>query len=182
MMNWWLAGGALFFVLLGLILARLSLRNAQTTGLPAAHVKVVYNDTGEREEVDEPLFSKRYGLTGKPDYVLRTRAGIVPVELKPLRNADQPYESDIMQLAAYCLLLEDVWDTSPSHGLLRYRTHTFKIEWTDELRDALLDILDEMRELYKFPAHEGGDLPEPNHDMTARCRACGFHYVCYPDV
>ncbi len=160
-------------------LARQSWRGQKETGLPVAQVSVVYDDSGAEEEVAEPLFSARYGLTGKPDYVLQTRDGPVPVELKPLRRAVQPYESDILQLAAYCLLLEDVWETPPLYGLLRYRDRTFRIEWSDQLRDSLLDTLDEMRELLDFEAYEGGSLPAPQHDMSVRCDACGFRYICF---
>ena len=162
-------------------LASLSRRNAAQTGLPVAQVSVVYSDSGAWEAVAEPLFARRFGLTGKPDYVLQTRDGLVPIELKPLRQADQPYESDIMQLASYCLLLEEDWDESPPYGLLRYRDRSFRIEWTDELREELLATLDEMRELNSFEAYRGGPLPTPQHDMTGRCQSCGFHYICWPD-
>lgn len=164
---------------LAIWLTRHSLHNAQATGLPGAQVAIVYNDSGAKEEVEEPLFSAHYGLTGKPDYVLRTRRGLVPVELKPLRQAAQPYESDILQLAAYCLLLEDVWQQTPPYALLRYRDKTFRIEWNATLRQTLLETLAEMRELDAFPAYEDGPMPEPQHDMTSRCRSCGFRYICW---
>lgn len=179
-MNGWL----LLLVGLGLlagavVLARRSWLGQKASGLPA-RVSVVYSDSGAWERLAEPLFSPTYGLTGKPDYVLQTKKGPVPVELKPTRQADQPYESDVLQLAAYCLLLEEAWEEQPPYGLLRYQEKTFRIEWTAELRQELLDVMDEMRELYVFPARKGGPLPEPQHDMTVRCHGCGFRYVCFP--
>lgn len=170
-----------FLILAGAIfLAHRSWLAQQATGLPLAQVSVIYSDSGAWEEVAEPLFSATYGLTGKPDYVLDTKKGLVPVELKPSRVAEQPYESDIMQLAAYCLLLEDDWQETPPYGLLRYRDKTFRVEWTAELRQELLDLLDEMRELNAVPAAKGAPLPEPQHDMTVRCHSCGFRYICFP--
>ncbi|OJV94688.1 MAG: hypothetical protein BGO39_23500 [Chloroflexi bacterium 54-19] len=185
-MSGWPLGGLLLLagliILAGAVwLARRSWLGQQASGLPAK-VSVVYSDSGAWEKVAEPLFSATYGLTGKPDYVLQTKKGLVPVELKPTRQAAQPYESDIMQLAAYCLLLEDAWQEQPPYGLLRYQEKTFRIDWTAELRQDLLDLLDEMRELYTFPAYKGGPLPDPHHDMTVRCHGCGFRYVCFPDA
>jgi CRISPR-associated exonuclease Cas4 len=178
----WLLLVAGIIILVGAVfLARRSWLAQKATGLPLAQVSVIYSDSGAWEKVAEPLFSETYGLTGKPDYVLETKKGLVPVELKPSRQADQPYESDVMQLAAYCLLLEEDWQEHPPYGLLRYREKTFRVEWTAELRQTLLDLLDEMRELHAVPAFKGGPLPEPQHDMTVRCHSCGFHYICFPD-
>ncbi len=173
-----LAGLALLVV--AALVARAAFHNQRETGLPASY-KVVYSDSGAWEKVAEPLFSSTYGLTGKPDYIVRSGRQLVPVELKPLRQAEQPYESDIMQLAAYCLLLEDVWNKPPPYGLLRYKDQTFKIEWSEQLRAALLMTLDDMRVLARFPARQGELMPQPNHDMTARCRSCGFQYICFPE-
>ena len=171
------AGLLLLAIALGL--SRLSWRGQQASGLPLSNLEVVYSDSGAWEEVTEPLFSARYRLTGKPDYVMRGREGMIPVEVKPLRQAEQPYESDVMQLAAYCLLLEEAWDETPPYGLLRYKEKTFRLAWTDELRDRLLDLLEEMHELSTFPAYQDGPLPDPQHDMTVRCHNCGFRYICW---
>lgn len=180
-MNPWLLLLAGLLILAGAIfLARRSWLAQKATGLPLAQVSVIYSDSGAWEKVAEPLFSATYGLTGKPDYVLETKKGLVPVELKPSRLADQPYESDIMQLAAYCLLLEEAWQARPPYGLLRYREKTFRVEWTAGLRQTLLDLLAEMREVQAVPAFKGGPLPEPQHNMTVRCHSCGFHYICFP--
>ncbi len=176
--GWLLAG--IIVLLAALWLASRAGRTAQSTGLPVMQGKVVYSDSGAWQKVAEPLFSATYGLSGKPDYVLQTPAGLVPIELKPLRRSDKPYESDIMQLAAYCLLLEEAWQESPPYGLLRYQDKTFRIEWDDRLRQNLLATLDEMRDLATFEAYKGGPLPEPQHDMTSRCRTCGFRYLCWP--
>lgn len=178
-MVWLLSGGALLLVLMGLALVRRAGRDEKTAGL--GRVRVVYSDTGGWVKVPEPLYSERYGLTGRPDYIVQTREGLAVVEVKPLRHSDEPYESDLMQLAAYCLLLEEDWDEQPAYGLLRYANQTFRLEWTHELRDELLDLLDEMRELQSQKAVLGETMPTPQHDMTVRCRSCGFHYICWPD-
>ena len=60
----------------------------------------------------------KHGLAGKPDYLVRQDGGIVPVEVKtgPERRV---YRSDILQLAAYCLLTEENYADFGGYGILR---------------------------------------------------------------
>jgi CRISPR-associated exonuclease Cas4 len=172
---------ALILVIIGLWLGRSSQRTATETGISLKGVTVLHSDTGGGEELTAPLRSETYKLIGKPDYILETKQGIIPVELKPTRQAKQPYESDLMQLAAYCLLVEDCLEHRPPYGLLRYADISFKVTWDEELKQQLLAILDEMRDLANYPAYKGQTMPEPQHDMTVRCTNCAFHYVCWQD-
>ena len=77
-MNGWLLLLAGLVILAAVWLARRSWLGQQASGLPAK-VSVVYSDSGAWEQVAEPLFSPTYGLTGKPDYVLQTKKGLVPL-------------------------------------------------------------------------------------------------------
>lgn len=164
-----LSGLLLYFALW---LARRAGQNQQRSGLPDG--KLVYADTGRWSEVAKPYFSQRYRLTGKPDYLVETDEGLVPVEVK--RSAAPPggraYDSHVMQLAAYCLLVEEAHDQTPPCGYIRYADATVQIDWTDELRDLLLETLVDMR----------NDLTQRDvvrsHDDAARCRACGVRHGC----
>lgn len=158
----------LVIVAVGLFLLALRLRRA--TGIPWARVRS--SDTAGWRQAEQPLLSRRYGLVGKPDYLLDTRAGIVPVEVKPGRRASQPYESDLMQLAAYCLLVEETTGCAPQYGLLRYATETFRLPYTAAVRAALLDTLDELRQ------DRAAEDVERSHQHAARCLACGFNATC----
>src|SRR5437763_5436760 len=80
--------------------------------------QVVYSDTGASKLPAKALYAPRYGLTGKPDYVLSTPQGLVPVEVKPTRTDPEPQESHLLQVLAYCLLLEDTEGKPPPYGLL----------------------------------------------------------------
>ena len=160
---------ALLALALGLLLLFLASRLRSRTGLPWR--TVAYQDTGGRRP-ERPLISRRYGLVGQPDYLLEERGLLIPVEVKPGRGARSPYESDIMQLAAYCLLVEDQLGRAPTHGLLRYKHDTFQIDWTPELREELLAILEELR------ADMGPDEVERSHDEPRRCAGCGFSDRC----
>lgn len=140
------------------------------SGLPL-NARVVYSDTGEWKRVEKPLFSRRYLLTGKPDYLVETEGTPIPIEVKPNRSANEPHESDTMQLAAYGLLVEETYG-APPYGLLKYRDKVFRVEFTQELRAHLLEVLHEMR----------GELRSEevarSHADRDRCRACGYRGGC----
>ena len=44
--------------------------------------RVVSQDTDRRRDLECPLVSSHYGLIGKPDYLVETANGLIPVELK----------------------------------------------------------------------------------------------------
>ena len=158
---------------------------AQTSGLPAG--ELVYSDTGfavgklsparlnaEGERQERALVSRRYGLTGRPDYLVRTREGIIPVEAKSTRSpaGGRPYDSHLMQLAAYCLLVEDALGTRVPYGVVRYADGEVRVEYTNGLRETLLETLEEIRE-----AREAEDIHR-SHDEPRRCASCGYRDVC----
>ena len=141
------------------------------TGLPYG-ARIVYADTGAWKKVDRPLFSRRYGLTGKPYYIVEERGATIPVEVKPNRVAPAPRESDTLQLAAYALLVEEHFSAAPEYGLLKYRDAVFQIELTDELRARLLDTLATLQR-----DRTARDVAR-SHAESRRCRACGYRDEC----
>ena len=168
-------GGLLIFafvvlLLAGLLLLRQAIRQQQRAGLPQGHV--IYADTGAWDRVERPLFSHQYRLTGKPDYLLKDDGEIIPIEVKSSRAPSQPYRSHVLQLAAYCLLVQETHGLRPSHGIIRYRDQTFAVDFTPELEDRLLDTLDDMRQDAKE-----SDVPR-SHDNPAQCTACGYRPFC----
>lgn len=139
------------------------------TGLPEG--EVVYADTEGWEEC-RPLYAPRWRLAGKPDYLVRVGGHAIPVEVKPGRRAERPYEGDVLQLAAYCLLVEECEGRPPPHGLLRYRDRTFRIPYDAALRGRLTSVMDEMRRGLRSDA-----LPR-SHEDPVRCRYCGHRAIC----
>lgn len=161
---------ALALLLLAGVVVWLALRLRRSTGIP--WVRIAASDTGGGTPLQEPLFSRRYGLTGKPDYLLEHGATWIPVEVKPGRTAPQPYESDLMQLVAYCLLVEEATGSPPPYGLLRYAYTSFRVAYTPTLREALLDVVDEMHIAFTME-----ECPR-SHNNPRRCQACGFVEEC----
>lgn len=162
-MSTFLIGCALALIATAVLLRR-------RTGLPWKRIK--HSDTSGWRRLDQPLIARRYGLVGKPDYLLKFRRGFVPVEVKPRREASQPYLSDVMQVAAYCLLVEETIGAAPPYGLLRYAHTTFKVQWDERLRGEVVTLLDEIRR---------ADPPiasRRSHREPPRCRACSFLTQC----
>ncbi|MBA3945554.1 MAG: Dna2/Cas4 domain-containing protein [Herpetosiphonaceae bacterium] len=156
----------LVLALLSLLLALWSRRRS---GLPWQ--RVVYQDT-DWQRNDRPLIARQYDLVGKPDYLLQVRGSLIPVEVKPERQAPAPYQSDLMQLAAYCLLVEATTGRSPKYGLLRYATQTFKLPYTRAVRQELIILLQAIKHDRQAP-----DVAR-SHGNAARCRGCGFASSC----
>lgn len=163
---------------LGLVLALLALvvmwrgrRLWEDAGMPDG--RVIYSDTGAWYAQDEPLLAHDLKLVGKPDYLVQQADGLViPVEVKSKTAPPQPYEGHVLQLAAYCLLVQRTYGVRPTHGILQYSDRAFSIDFTYELEETILDLLAEMREgLMESELHR-------DHQNPRKCRQCGFRGVC----
>jgi CRISPR-associated exonuclease Cas4 len=139
--------------------------------LPAG--RVVYADTSAWRATNKPLFSEYYRLAGKPDYLVRHGQQTIPVEVKSsLAPSDGPRRSHMLQLAAYCLLVEENYSQRPKYGIVKYADRMFEIDYTDQLRSALLQLLDLMRaDLVRGAAVR-------SHHEAARCVHCGYRHAC----
>ena len=144
----------------------------QQTGLPGGDV--IYTDSGTWYRNGDPLFAEDVRLVGKPDYLIEQPNGmIIPVELKSSRAPDEPREGHILQLAAYCLLVEENYGIRPDYGLIQYKDKTFAIDYSEELEDELLDLLADMRD-----GLAGTELDRDHNDWR-KCAKCGVRGHCY---
>ncbi|MCJ2520512.1 MAG: CRISPR-associated protein Cas4 [Candidatus Thermoplasmatota archaeon] len=132
---------------------------------PIAYV----DDPGQSSEL---LASKAHGLAGRPDFILQEEDGLIPVEVKTGRKPRGPLFSHILQVTAYCFLIEETSGRKPPYGLLRYGDTVHEIEYTDDLRNLLLSKLDEMR------AVANGGEAHRNHHRPGKCANCSRRYAC----
>lgn len=164
----------LLFALVGLALLRRAREDRRMTGVPEG--KVIYTDTREWEEPPAPFLSRRYGLVGRPDYLVVVREGsgevTIPIEVKSGKRPREPHAGHVLQLATYCLLIEDQLDQRPPYGLLRYADATLEIEFSDGLRREVLAVADEIRQ-----ARHAGEV-DRQHEEPGRCRNCGYRVAC----
>jgi len=161
--------------LLWLIAASLALYVSIRSGRIAREIREKRAIQGEIKYVDngEPrmLRSERLGLQGRPDYILEIEGEMVPVELKSGRTPKGPLFSHILQVAAYCVLLEEEGQ-KVTHGILRYEEAEHEIEYNQDLRIMVLSKLDDMRALMK-----NGDVHR-NHHRPGKCRSCSRREGC----
>lgn len=143
----------------------------QESGLPTG--QVIYTDTGAWRANNDVLHVAELRLVGKPDYLVEQHDGtVIPVEIKSSPAPETPWEGQVLQLAAYCLLVEVNYGVRPPYGILQYKDRAFAVDYTADLEADLLDLLDEMR-----ATREEFD-PEPDHADRRRCQACGVRDAC----
>jgi CRISPR-associated exonuclease Cas4 len=166
----WIIPISLILLAIAVALLWLSRKQTKAAGLPGG--RVIYTDTQKWGAVKEPFYDSALGLTGKPDYLVEQGKEIIPVEVKSSRAPYGPYDAHILQLAAYCLLVERYFHKRPSHGILHYPDRTYRIDYTPELEQAIRATLVDMR------AREYQKEIHRSHDSIARCRGCGYRSTC----
>ena len=164
-------GLALLLLLIGSAALVLSYRARSRAGLPSG--QIIYADTSRWKRAERPLFSRQHQLTGKPDYLVREGRAVIPVEVKSSHApVDGPRQGHILQLAAYCLLVEETEGVRPAYGIVKYADQAFGVDNTVELRRTLLAALEAMRrDLARNQSRR-------SHSDPARCRRCGVRAAC----
>lgn len=166
----WLFTLALILLFFGWLALVRSRQLHQESGLPAG--RLVYADNADWQPNPQPLYAKAYHLSGKPDYLIETDEGIIPVEVKSTSAPKIPYLGHLLQLAAYCLLVEATTGRTPPHGLLKYADALYEVDFTPELRRELLETMAAMRQA-RLAKNVGR-----SHQQPGRCAACGLAYRC----
>ena len=123
-------------------------------------------------ESSKAFKSDKYGISGRPDYIIKLGEKLIPVEEKTGRTPRGPLYSHIIQVTAYCLLLEDAHGTAPPYGIVKYPEHEFEIEYNEDQKKLLLSKVAEMRR-----AAQAGDVHR-NHDRPGKCKFCSRREVC----
>lgn len=124
-----------------------------------------------------PLFSDRYGLTGRADAV-EFWPGDGPGEPRPVdykRGRASRWENDHVQLCAQALCLEEMFGCEVREGSIYHvssRRRT-RVPMTLELRARTIEAIGATRELLA-----SGRIPPPV--FRARCHGCSLEPVCIP--
>ncbi|HEV2580456.1 MAG TPA: hypothetical protein VGT44_06350, partial [Ktedonobacteraceae bacterium] len=104
--------------------SRLIVERHRALGLPEG--ELVYEDADGQ---GESLTSRAYPLVGKPEYVVKLPDGRpVPIELKlNVTDVTAPHSNHVVQLGAYCLILEEYFERPPTYGIVRYADSEFTV-------------------------------------------------------
>jgi len=131
---------------------------------------ITYVDNPEKKS--DMLVSDRYKLRGRPDFIIEREGKSVPVEVKTGRVPQGPFFSHIIQLAAYCLMIEEEKGEAPPYGIIRYGKKEFEIDYDEDLKELLIGKLDDMRK-----ALETEDIHR-NHNRKGKCKNCSRRDIC----
>ncbi len=138
-------------------------------GIP--YHRAIYQDT--RETPGALLSARSLPLRGKPDILIDEGHAIIPVELKTGRTPAAPYPGHVLQVLAYCLLVEEHYRVRPPHGIIRYPAWDVTIPYTAAEEQRLRALVWEMRD-----AQRAGAEQHRSHRQPGRCAACGFQDRC----
>ena len=125
---------------------------------------------------DTPILkSRKYNLAGRPDYMIKENDLHLPVEVKTGRRPKAPFFSHVLQIGAYCLLSEETFQKSPSHGQIRYgfENEPHNDEWEPKLKNLVVEKIEEMNDILdgKMEAHR-------NHKRAGKCNNCSRRKGC----
>jgi CRISPR-associated exonuclease Cas4 len=146
-------------VLLAALLLFAARQSRRKTGIPSG--EIFYQDLVGQPFEAQVLRSSRWGISGKPDCLIRTPDGVVPVELKksnrpPARGG--VYPNHMIQNLAYCALVEDQMQ--------------MQVPYNEVNRLWLHKVIAEVRMARTLPR------VTRNHQMPGRCSGCGLRQQC----
>jgi CRISPR-associated exonuclease Cas4 len=158
---------ALAVLLAGAVVASAAVRSLLARHRDAALGSLVAIDAG----APMTLRSARYRLSGRPDLLRRLPDGrLVPIEIKSRPSPPAgPLPSHRVQVAVYCLLVEESTGVAPPFGVVRYSDGAeFRLRWDAVARANLLALRAEVDRPY-----DGRATPS-----YAKCARCGWRAVC----
>ena len=131
--------------------------------------KITYQDLNVPAK---PFFSKKYNLTGKPDYIIKSKKWFIPIELKTGAYSEAQ-KNHILQLAAYCHLLEENYNSFVPYGILIYSDRArFKIPFDPKIRFELESTIKNIKNTILT-----GKISR-NHNELSRCKNCSMRTHC----
>lgn len=165
---------AVLALLLGTFLLRKSQRRRRQLGLPNGDV--IYQDHRGQPMAARVLYSRVYGVRGKPDCLIRTSEGILPVELK--KSARPPagggvYPNHMIQVLAYIVLVRENYGEEVPYGLVLYANEAArKVVPTAENLEWFQEVVGDLRNA------RGAQWLDRSHHQKGRCRGCGLKRSC----
>ena len=158
-----LLGWALLFAAAGLALvARASGRRAA----PGIDQRIRWIDVDGSRRPARTMFDRHHGLVGRPDGLIEINGHVVPLEHKPSRRSGKPRDADILQLGAYCLLVESERGVPPPFGVLCYEKQCWRVIWNTKLRRGVIGAIESIR------SDRARQSVARSHEEPGRCVRC----------
>jgi CRISPR-associated exonuclease Cas4 len=164
----WLAGA---FIFLLDVLKNTELANEIRRLYGIYQGKIEYMDKLDDKSI--MLYSDKYKIRGKPDYIVKNKGSYIPVEIKTGKIPRGPHFSHILQIAAYCLLIDEKYNKRPPFGIISYgQKKDHKIKYDSKLEDLLKEKMTDMRKCIEDNA------AHRNHHRVGKCRSCSRNKEC----
>lgn len=117
------------------------------------------------------LYSGRYGLSGRPDRLIREGKFVVPEEWK---SSKRVHDSHRAQIGVYFMLIEEAAGLRPPHGyVVTGDGARIRVENANDLRAMVLRVADGIRAARRLLDEPIRVDRSPNH-----CRTCGQRENC----
>lgn len=118
------------------------------------------------------LYHEHLDFHGLCDALIITNDSVFPVEIK--LHGDKPTKSQKMQLIAYGILAEKIYNKKFNMGFICFdkKAKTIPIELTTNIRNDFFNLVDEIIDLIK-----DGKLPNSNAE-DEKCTQCEFLNYC----
>lgn len=131
-----------------------------------------YNLENAERTFNKWLSSKKHGLSGKIDLLIRTEDALYPVDFK--YTLQKPQKNHFIQLAGYAVILEDVYGAPVHMGFIYLlpQEKAVEVQFTEQLREELFDMVQSIRQMIQSES-----MPEPT-DVSERCVECEYRNYC----
>lgn len=131
---------SVFILFLGIALFMFTYRQRSKYG--ALATRTLYMDTARSP--GSVLHSHTIPLLGKPDYLINQSGHIIPVEIKTGKTPRTPYHNHVLQLLAYCYLVEENYGQVPPYGIIKYPEQEYKVGYDEKTKQLVKTIVDEI--------------------------------------
>jgi CRISPR-associated exonuclease Cas4 len=123
---------------------------------------------------EEPVLqSEKSGLAGRPDKLIEINDSYIPSIIKTGNIPENGvWRSDRLQLTAYAMLVEEIYNTTVEHGFVEYARwgKVRKVLIKRYERRNVLQIRNKIKKIHQ------GFMPE--RPKNAPCIHCGFKEIC----
>ncbi len=124
-------------------------------------------------EFEPVLQSDKFGLSGSPSRLINMGSDHIPSIIKTGSMPENGvWKSDRVQLTAYAILVEEIYNTVTSRGFVEYARWGIvrEVAIKHHERRKILQLRDRVRKIQE------GFMPEKPAD--APCDRCSFHGIC----
>ncbi len=122
-----------------------------------------------------PLYSERYGLSGRADIVEVHKQEIIPIEYK--KGKRREFDNDNIQLMAQALCLAEMFKKNVERGFIYHAASKRRREviLDENLRNETILVIEAVRELLDSETI-------PAAEFKPRCNGCSLYGACLPKL